>query len=139
VVRLLAGAQHLPVHLLCLRCIRDARAWLASWAPLSGMSKQERMTLLREENAWKNGLVMWMFPDSIRDAMPHFTQTWARCIILCAAVYFLIGGLWCYYAYFCFGDKLFKPGTMPGAADVLEQIKVRSLLLWYSQLEKDAP
>lgn len=88
------------------------------------MPKAERLALLVEENAWKNGLVMWMFPQEARDAMPQFVQTWVRCMLLCAAVYFLVGGLWCYYAYWCFGDKLFRPGTIPGAGDVLEQIKV---------------
>ncbi|GFH31054.1 fatty acid hydroxylase domain-containing protein [Haematococcus lacustris] len=103
---------------------RDVRAWLRSWAPLHDMPKAERLQLLLEENQWKNSLVMWMFPASVQDALPHFVQTWLRCWILCWAVYVVIGGLWCYYAYYCFGDKLFKPNTIPGMKDVLEQIKV---------------
>lgn len=102
--------------------------WLRSFAPLSGMPKAERMSLLRQENQWKNELVMWMFPDSVRAQLPHAVQTWLRCWILCAAVYFIVGGAWAYYTYFCFGDILFKPGTMPGQKDVFEQIKVSSVV-----------
>lgn len=100
--------------------------WFRSFAPLSGMPLAERMSLLKQENQWKNELVMWMFPDSVRAQLPHEVQTWLRCWILCAAVYFIVGGAWAYYTYFCFGDILFKPGTMPGQTDVFEQIKVRS-------------
>lgn len=88
------------------------------------MPKEERLRLLVEENKWKNDLVMWMFPDSVREALPHFWQTWLRCWILCMAVYYGVGGLWCYYTYFCFGDKLFAPGTIPEFKDIAEQIKV---------------
>jgi len=35
-----------------------------------------------------------------------------------------MSGLWVYYAYHCFGDMLFKAGTMPEPWAVLEQIKV---------------
>ena len=100
------------------------REWFRSFATLSDMPREERMRLLKEENAWKNDLVMWMFPDSVRQNMSQFWQTWLRCWILCAAVYFGVGGLWCYYTYFCFGDKLFAPGTIPQAKDILEQMKV---------------
>lgn len=89
------------------------------------MPLAERMSLLKHENQWKNELVMWMFPDNVRAQLPHAVQTWLRCWILCAAVYFIVGGAWAYYTYFCFGDILFKPGTMPGQTDVFEQIKVR--------------
>jgi len=88
------------------------------------MPKEERLRLLKEENEWKNDLVMWMFPDNVRDQLPHWVQTWFRCWILCAAVYFGVGGLWCYYTYYCFGDVFFKPGNIPAAKDIWEQIKV---------------
>jgi Delta7-sterol 5-desaturase len=94
------------------------------------MPRAERLRLLHEENVWKNGFVSWMFPADTWAALPHWVQTWLRCAILCAAVYFLAGGLWCYYTYWCFGDKLFpKPGSIPAAADVLEQIKVSVLAI----------
>ena len=119
-----------PLLLLLLLPRRSLRSWLSSWATLSSMPKEERLRLLREENAWKNDLVMWAFPDSVRAQLPHFVQTWLRCWILCAAVYFGEGGLWCYYTYFCFGDVFFKPGTIPGTADILEQMKVGGTFAW---------
>lgn len=88
------------------------------------MPKEERLRLLFEEDVWKNSLVMWMFPDSVRDATPHIVQTWLRNWILCAFVYYVIGAVWFYYTYFCFGDYFFKPGTIPELKDVWEQIKV---------------
>ncbi|KXZ52406.1 hypothetical protein GPECTOR_9g450 [Gonium pectorale] len=100
------------------------RQWFSSFATQADMPKEERLRLMIEENVWKNNLVMWMLPDSLRDQLPHFVQTWLRCWILCAAVYFIIGGIWCYYTYFCFGDKLFAPGTIPAWKDVWEQIRV---------------
>ncbi len=89
------------------------------------MPKEERLRLLFEENAWKNSLVMWALPAEWREALPHVVQTWLRCVVLCAVVYFVTGAAWCYYVYHCFGDLLFKPGTLPGVRDVAEQIKVR--------------
>lgn len=115
-----------PIQILLLH--RSVATWLESWAPLRGMPKAERLRLMHEENEWKNSLVMWAFPDSAREAMPHFVQTWVRCWILCAAVYYLLGAAWCYYTYFCFGEQLFKPGTIPGFKDIWEQIKVGLLL-----------
>lgn len=88
------------------------------------MPKEERMRLLKDESEWKNNLVMWAFPQSVRDNTSHFVQTWIRCGVLCAAVYILVGGAWCWYAYLCFGDVLYKPGTIPALKDMLEQIKV---------------
>lgn len=45
------------------------------------------------------------------------------------AVYFGVGLIWCYYAYFCYGEVLFTPGTIPGLKDVAEQMKVSSLAM----------
>ncbi|PNH02499.1 Delta(7)-sterol-C5(6)-desaturase 1 [Tetrabaena socialis] len=100
------------------------RQWFQSFATMADMPQEERQRLILEENVWKNDLVMWMFPDSLRQQMPHFWQTWLRCWILCAAVYFGVGAAWCYYTYFCFGDKLFAPGTIPAFKDVAEQMRV---------------
>eukprot|EP00798_Chlamydomonas_sp_ICE-L_P014177 gene14177-20144_t len=100
------------------------QAWLSSWATMSDMPKAERLALLIEEDEWKNSLVMWMFPDYIRDQLPRYVQAWIRNWIMCLGVYFGFGGAWCYYTYFCFGDVLFKPGTIPAMRDVVEQIWV---------------
>lgn len=90
---------------------------------MADMPKAERLQLMKEENEWKNSLVMWMFP-SVREKLPDFVQAWLRCWILCLAVYTGVGGLWVYYTYFCFGDLLFAPGTIPGLKDVMEQVWV---------------
>jgi lathosterol oxidase len=106
-----------PVH-------RAMSGWLSSWATQSSMPQEERLALIFEENEWKNSLVMWMFPESMQDAMPHWVQSWLRCWIMCTAVYLGVGAAWAYYTYFCFGDVLFTPGTIPGWKDVAEQMKV---------------
>lgn len=33
-------------------------------------------------------------------------QTWFRCWIMCMALYFGVGAIWCYYAYFALGEEL---------------------------------
>lgn len=89
--------------------------------------KRTRQQVLQElvlENTWKNDFVMWMFPESAREQWPHSVQTWVRCMILTWAVYFSVGAVWCYYIYFCFGDKFFAPGTIPAAKDIVSQMRV---------------
>jgi lathosterol oxidase len=89
----------------------------------------ERLELIFEENQWKNNMVMWIFPQSIREQIPHAVQTWIRNLVMVNAVYFGVGLAWCYYVYFCYGDVLFAPGTIPGFSDVAEQIRVSSLAM----------
>ena len=36
--------------------------------------------------------------------LPHALQTWFRCWVLCMALYFGVGAIWAYYAYFAFGE-----------------------------------
>lgn len=55
-------------------------------------------------------------------------QSWIRNFVMCAAVYFGIGAVWSYYIYFCFGNQLFRPGNIPQAKDMLEQMKVGTSL-----------
>ena len=43
-------------------------------APALDTSKQLRLAEFHAENEWKNSLVMWILPDSWREAMPHWTQ-----------------------------------------------------------------
>jgi lathosterol oxidase len=116
-------APYVPVVYVVLLC-RNILGWFDSWATLKDMPQSERLQLLIEENKWKNSLVMWLFPQALQDAMPHVVQTWLRCWILCAAVYFGVGAIWAYYGYFCFGDKLYAPGAIPAWKDVAEQMKV---------------
>ncbi len=67
---------------------------------------------------------MWMLPEGIKAQMPHFTHTWFRCWVMVNVVYFGVGFIWCYFAYFCFGDVLYSQGAIPGMKDVVEQMKV---------------
>lgn len=48
---------------------------------------------------------------------------------MCNVLYFVTGGMWAYYVYLCWGDKLFAEGSMPAAADMWEQIKVDTAAL----------
>ncbi len=88
------------------------------------ISREENLRLIREENDWKNSLVMWVFPQEFAASVPRPVQAWFRTLVFCSLVYFGVGLAWVYYIYTCFGDKLFKPGTMPAKRDVFEQIWV---------------
>ena len=87
------------------------------------MPRAERLALLVEENAWKNRLVMWAVPDHVAAATPQFFQTWLRCLVLAVALYLVVGAAWAWYAYVCFGDRLYGD-RIPGVGDMLEQVKV---------------
>jgi len=43
-------------------------------AKVVDLAKQKRLDDLRSENIWKNDLVLWILPDSWREAMPQWTQ-----------------------------------------------------------------
>lgn len=58
--------------------------------------------------------------------LPRMVRAWARCYIASMALYLCTGGAWAYYIYTVFGRSFFKDGKMPGTADMMEQIKVRS-------------
>ena len=90
------------------------------------MPKERRLQLLIEENQWKNSIVMQLLPGALGTNLPHFLQSWLRSALLCAVVYFSMSGLWVYYTYYCFGDKLFQPGAIPESKAVWEQVKVSS-------------
>uniref|UniRef100_A0A7S0YCH2 Fatty acid hydroxylase domain-containing protein n=1 Tax=Polytomella parva TaxID=51329 RepID=A0A7S0YCH2_9CHLO len=126
---LLAGQAFEGTRLANFRGIKSSREWFLSFATKIDMPLSERLTLIKEENSWKNSLVMCFFPRAWQEVLPHMFQCWLRNWILCMAVYYGIGGLWSYYAYLCYGDKLFPPGEIPALADMLEQIKVSSLAM----------
>lgn len=60
-----------------------------------------------------------------RQTLPRVFTAWLRCYLMCNVLYFVTGGMWAYYVYLCWGDKLFGDGNTPAAADMWEQIKVR--------------
>lgn len=88
------------------------------------MPKEERLRLLKEENEFLNSLIVGLLPQQLVGQLPHFYQTWLRNYVATMFVYFGVCGAWCYYAYWCFGKELYKPGTIPAFKDVAEQMKV---------------
>ena len=44
----------------------------------AGVTAQEvkkiRLQQIYEENEWKNGLINWILPDSVREVMPHWAE-----------------------------------------------------------------
>jgi len=96
-------------------------------SPSTTSIKQERLAQMYAENEWKNSLVMWILPDSVRDAMPHWTQSWFRCWVMASLLYFGLGSLWSYYCYFCYGEKLYPAGEIPTFVACVEQMTVAFL------------
>ncbi|BDA50276.1 probable lathosterol oxidase at C-terminar half [Coccomyxa sp. Obi] len=87
-------------------------------------SKEQTLAELREENDWKNDLILFWLPAPVRAKMPRIVHSWLRNYLACMAMYFAVGSMWVYYIYWCFGNVFFGPGKMPGVSDVFEQIKV---------------
>lgn len=79
---------------------------------------------LCDENDWKNGLALWVFPDSWVAAMPRVVRAWLRCYLMCMLLYVATGAAWAYYIYGVFRRQLFAGAHTPAAADMLEQIMV---------------
>jgi Delta7-sterol 5-desaturase len=90
--------------------------------------KASRLAHITEENAWKNEVVLhyvFQLPQSWLAALPHVLQTWFRNTLATYTMYFGAGLGWLYYAYFVWGDELYKGGEeIPPLVAVLEQMKV---------------
>ncbi len=76
-------------------------------------SKEEYLRLFVEETQWYNDLVLglWM-PSRWRDKMPHTLQTLLRNYVAGLVVYFMSGGLWCWYVYKLKGHFFFPNGKL---------------------------
>jgi hypothetical protein len=76
-------------------------------------SKEEYLRLFVEETQWYNDLVLglWM-PSRWRDKMPHTLQTFFRNYVAGLVVYFMSGGLWCWYVYKLKGHFFFPNGKV---------------------------
>ncbi len=76
-------------------------------------SKEEYLRLFVEETQWYNDLVLglWM-PSRWRDKMPHTLQTLLRNYVAGLVVYFMSGGLWCWYVYKLKGHFFFPNGEL---------------------------
>lgn len=62
-------------------------------------------------------------------SVPRMARSWARCYVACMLLYLGTGGAWAYYIYAVFGVRLFPGGKMPAGRDMLEQIKVPTVLV----------
>jgi hypothetical protein len=76
-------------------------------------SKEEYLRLFVDETQWYNDLVLglWM-PSRWRDKMPHTLQTFLRNYVAGLLVYFISGGLWCWYVYKLKGHFFFPNGKL---------------------------
>jgi len=82
---------------------------------------------IKEENDWKNDLVLFWLSPSFRKVMPRMVASWLRNYIATMGLFFGVGAAWSYYIYWCFGTRIFGSGNMPSAKDVLDQVKVAVL------------
>ena len=87
-------------------------------------SAENTMLRIRTETDWLNSLIQPVVPEKLWNALPHFFQSWLRNYLSGTAVYLIVGCVWSYYIYHCFGSDLFPKGNVPKWADILEQIKV---------------
>ncbi|CAG9467836.1 unnamed protein product [Pedinophyceae sp. YPF-701] len=95
-----------------------------SWAA----EKARRIELIREENDWKNDLLLHdllHLPRAWTEPLPRLARSWARNYVGVNLVYFAVGALWCYMCYFVWGRELYNKGErIPAWKDVWEQMKV---------------
>lgn len=87
---------------------------------------------IKEENDWKNSLVLsWMLPEDASNPVTslvsssRFLSSWIRNWFMATTLYFIVGGLWAYYCYYCFGDSLYpSPDHIPSMSAMLAQMRV---------------
>ena len=86
------------------------------------MTPNPQTELFLRDNAWINALVLDRLPPFVAESLPLFFQTWLRNFVFAFAVYFVVGGLWCYYVYYCFRFQFYKDGKIPLVEDILQQV-----------------
>ncbi|KAI8105512.1 hypothetical protein M9434_000097 [Picochlorum sp. BPE23] len=94
----------------------------------------ENLAMIREENDWKNSLVMWMFPEVVRESPlvknNRLVGSWLRNWLLATGLYFIVGLIWAYYCYFCFGSSLYpSKDHIPTMKAMVEQMQVAFLAM----------
>lgn len=96
----------------------------AEWVAL----KATRLAQFVEENDWKNMLILngvFQLPAELVSGMPRVIACWLRNALATYVMYFGAAFAWVYYAYYVWGNELFKGGaSIPSRAAVLEQMKV---------------
>lgn len=110
--------------------------WVPKWLTVPNSNKaelQERLVLLRQDNDVADALATWAIPGAIKSKMSRFMISWFRMWFLNVGFYLLMGAIWCYYVYFCFGKEFFQQEDMPSIPDMLNQMKVAiSAMHWYA-------
>lgn len=92
----------------------------------------ENIERIMEENDWKNSLVLsWMLPADASHPVTsfvsssRFVSSWIRNWFMATALYFVVGGLWAYYCYYCFGDSLYPSRDhIPSLSAMVAQMRV---------------
>lgn len=109
---------------------------MALWRVFTSEEEQaENIARIKEENDWKNSLVLsWMLPaeesrsngrvaDLVRSS--RFLSSWIRNWFMATTLYFVVGGLWAYYCYYCFGDSLYESREeIPSLSAMVAQMRV---------------
>lgn len=94
----------------------------------------ENLAMIREENDWKNSLVTWMLPEVVREfplvKNNRLVGSWLRNWLLATGLYFVVGLIWAYYCYFCFGSSLYpSKDHIPTVKAMVEQMQVAFLAM----------
>lgn len=119
-----------------LQSLADA-PWVPKWLAVPDSSNkgelQERLELLRKDNDVADALAMWVLPEFVKGRMSRFMISWFRMWFLNVAFYLLMGAVWSYYVYFCFGKEFFQNENMPSVPEMFQQMKVAiSAMHWYA-------
>lgn len=83
------------------------------------------LQLFVEETSFYNRIVLGsLLPDAFWKPLPHICQTWLRNYIGGVLVYFLSGGLWCFYIYYWKRHLYLPKDSIPSNESMLLQIIV---------------
>ncbi|KAL4179043.1 hypothetical protein AMTRI_Chr13g85280 [Amborella trichopoda] len=85
----------------------------------------EYLQLFVSETDWYNSIVLGsLLPENIWKPLAHVLQSWLRNYIAGSLVYFIFGGLWCFYIYYLKRHVYFPKDTIPSKEAILLQIWV---------------
>ncbi|GLJ09919.1 hypothetical protein SUGI_0118320 [Cryptomeria japonica] len=98
----------------------DEKLWNAN-----GKGSSEYLQMFVEETDWYNSLVLGpLVPRHIWSPLPKYLQTWLRNYIAGILVYFVSGGLWCFYIYYWKRNAYLPAEDIPSKEPIFLQIAV---------------
>ncbi|GLJ09917.1 hypothetical protein SUGI_0118280 [Cryptomeria japonica] len=98
----------------------DKKLWNAN-----GKGSSEYLQMFVEETDWYNSLVLGpLVPRHIWSPLPKYLQTWLRNYIAGILVYFVSGGLWCFYIYYWKRNAYLPAEDIPSKEPIFLQIAV---------------